>query len=271
MKMNIDKKNLPKILGIVVGIIVALVLVFFGFKLVQGVFTKAADAAPREVMITGITQNTAKVGWDTDQETQAVIEYGTSPTALNYFAPESTSTKKHTVEITLLSPSTTYYFQIRIGDKKYDNGGVPWTFATKGKGDVNITPGVSGTPPASSTAGPTAPAPTVQTGPIVRPTSSLVVNLPPPISTPIPLPTLAAYVCGSTDCVTICQSFNRTCSSQEWTRSGCLGKVNPMTCAVIYPTNTPAPTTTTAPTATPTPSPTATPTPTSTPTSTPTP
>lgn len=266
MGIQIDKKNLPKILGIGVGVIVALVLVFFGFKLVQGVFTKASDAAPREVIITGITQNTAKIGWDTDQETQAVIEYGTSPTALNYFAPESASTKKHSVEITLLSPSTTYYFQIRIGDKKYDNGGVPWTFATKGKGDTaSITPGAS--PSASSSSSSTGPTPTTQAGPIIRPTSSIVVNLPAPTATPIPLPTLAAYVCGETNCVAICQKLNKTCSSQEWFRSGCLGKVNPITCAVIYPTNTPAPTATTAPTATPTPSPT----PTSTPTPTPTP
>ncbi|MFA5770077.1 MAG: hypothetical protein WC894_01115, partial [Patescibacteria group bacterium] len=53
------------------------------------------------------------------------------PTALNFFAPESTKVKTHTIDLTLLSPSTTYYFDIRVGDTKYDNGGVPWTFTTK--------------------------------------------------------------------------------------------------------------------------------------------
>ena len=33
--------------------------------------------------------------------------------------------------LTLLSPGTTYYFDIQVGDKKYDNGGIPWTFTTK--------------------------------------------------------------------------------------------------------------------------------------------
>jgi hypothetical protein len=134
MNLKLDKAKLPKILSITVGGLLALVLVFIGFRLVQGVFTKAADAAPREVVITAITQNTARIGWSTDQETQAVIEYGTSPTALNFFAPEPAKTAKHTVDLTLLSPNTTYYFQVRIGDEKYDNGGVPWSFMTKRKG-----------------------------------------------------------------------------------------------------------------------------------------
>ena len=50
---------------------------------------------------------------------------------MNFFAPEAVKEKSHTLDLTLLSPSTTYYFSVRIGDKKFDNGGVPWTFTTK--------------------------------------------------------------------------------------------------------------------------------------------
>ncbi len=103
-----------------------------GFKIFSGVFTRAADFEPRDVVISNIDKNSVKISWATGVETQGVVEYGTTPTALNFFAPEPQKTKNHTVDLTLLSPSTTYYFQIRIGDKKYDNGGVPWTFTTKG-------------------------------------------------------------------------------------------------------------------------------------------
>lgn len=269
--MKIDKTNLPKILSIIIGSLLAIVVLFIGFKVVSGLFTKAADAAPREVLITGITQNSAKLGWSTDQETQGVVEYGTSPTSLNFFAPEAAKGQKHTVDLSLLSPNTTYYFQVRIGDQKYDNGGVPWTFTTKAKGDAATT----GTPtPSPSAAGitDTPNAPTVtsgassSTGPIIRPTSGIHVDLPKPTNTPMPLPTLASFVCGETDCIKICQKIGKTCSSQDWMRSSCVGKVNLTTCTQVVPTNTPAPTAaptnTPAPTASPTPTVSVTPTPT---------
>ncbi|MBI4973291.1 fibronectin type III domain-containing protein [Candidatus Roizmanbacteria bacterium] len=260
--MKLDKPKLTKILSISIGVLLAGVLIFVGFKLLQGVFTKASDTAPRDVIITGSTQSASHIGWTTDQETQGVIEYGSSPTSLNFFAPEAQKGKKHSVDITLLSPGTTYYFQIRVGDQKYDNGGVPWTFVTKAKGAAT-----DATPTATPTAT-VVPTPVVTAGALIRPTTSLSFKLPP---TPIPLPTLSSFVCGETSCITICQKLNRTCSSREWMTSGCVGKVNPLTCVQIVPTNTPAPTATGAPTATLTPQATATPTTilTSTPTATP--
>lgn len=276
--MKIDQKQLPKILSIVIGSILALVLIFVGFKLFQSVFTKAADSAPREVVIAAITQNTAKIAWSTDQETQAVIEYGTSPTALNFFSPEAQKGKSHSADLTLLSPTTTYYFQIRVGDQKYDNGGVPWTFTTKAKGSGGTvaTPSGSLVPTGVIPSGsvpstpPVSPGPTV---PVVRPTTSMVVNLPAPTATPVPLPTLSSFVCGSTDCIVICRAIGKTCSTQDWMRSGCVGKVNIATCVTITPTATPTvtPTVTLTPTSTLTPTPSLTPTLTPTPTITPTP
>lgn len=127
-----DKIKLSKIASIGIGIVIAILLMVMGFKVFSGVFTRAADFEPRDVVVSNIAENSAKLSWATGVETQGVVEYGTSPTALNFFAPEAVKTKTHTVDLTLLSPTTTYYFQIRIGDKKYDNGGVPWTFTTKG-------------------------------------------------------------------------------------------------------------------------------------------
>jgi len=272
MALPIDNKQLTKIASIGIGAVLAITLVVIGFKIIQGVFTKAADIVPRDIVINGIGENGAKIAWTTDQDSQAVIEYGTSPTSLNFFAPESQKTKNHTLDMSLLSPATTYYFQIRIGDKKYDNSGVPWTFTTKAKGVADVTPTI---PPTASQSSSIAAVPTVPAVTTPRPTSSLIIPSPVP-TVPLPTPTVPiVYTCGSTDCLQICQKVfitsPPTCSTQEYFQSGCLTKVTAKTCIVITPTSTPTPTTVPTTTLTPTLTPTTTPTPTPTTSITPTP
>jgi hypothetical protein len=126
-----------KILAIVIGIFIFIALVF-GYFTIFG--TRAADFEPRDVVVSNIEKNSVKAAWATGVDTQGVVEYGTTPTALNFFAPEAVKTKIHTIDLTLLSPSTTYYFDIRVGDTKYDNGGVPWTFTTKGAEESSVAP-----------------------------------------------------------------------------------------------------------------------------------
>lgn len=272
----------PALVKIAIGIVAGLVVVVGGFLLVQNVFTKASDSAPRDLIINGITTNSAKLSWTTDQETQGVIEYGSSPTSLNLFAPESQKQKNHTVEITLLSPATSYYFQIRIGETKYDNGGVPWTFSTKLTGSdvplatpsaaLSIAPSPALSPALSTTPVPTVVGTTPTSASAFGPLKGSTLRVVPtvimtPTSVPYAIPTLPSYVCGETDCLKICQKIwgaNITCSTQDWMRSGCVGKYVPGTCTV-------APTITPSPTVTPTPSATSTPTSTPTPTNTPTP
>ncbi|MFH0772940.1 MAG: hypothetical protein V1922_01365 [bacterium] len=53
-----------------------------------------------------------------------------------------------------------------------------------------------------------------------------------------PLPTLTLSVCGETDCVKVCSKIGKTCSTQDWMRSGCVGKVKLLSCTMIYPTPT---------------------------------
>lgn len=198
------KEQILKIASIIIGLVIFILLVYFGFRIFG---TRAADLEPRDVVISNISTNSVTVTWTTAQETQGVIEYGTTPTALNFFAPEPQKTKNHSVDLTLLSPSTTYYFQIRIGDKKYDNGGVPWTFTTKA---------VEKTVP--SQISPTLQAPT--------PTTSLSV-------TPTPLQSLkvddnsstATQVCNETDCQKIKEKLGKGCTTQDYFK--CILKLTP--------------------------------------------
>ena len=192
--------NNPKILkvaSIIIGAIIAILLLVLGFNVFQSVFTRAADYEPRDVVITDVAQNSVKIGWTTGVETQGVIEYGTTTTALNFFAPEPQKTKSHSVDLTLLSPASTYYFQIRIGDQKYDNGGVPWTFTTKGADQSVVAP-------------------------TAVPTQVTITVSPTPIQT-LDIPT--ATTCNETDCTKIKAKLGKGCSTQDYFK--CLRKLTP--------------------------------------------
>jgi len=203
--VNLSPK-ITKISSVFIGVVIAIILGLMALNM-GGVFTRASDVEPRDVVISDIGQNNAKVSWVTGIETQGVIEYGTTPTSLNFFAPEATKTKNHLVELTLLSPQTTYYFQIRIGDKKYDNGGVPWTFTTKGTETQPVnqpTPTITPTPISSDQS--------------KLPTPTAVQSL--EIETP-------ASSCLETDCDKIKQKLGKGCSTQDYFR--CLKKTSSST------------------------------------------
>lgn len=139
-----DKLRLPKLPAILIGIAISMFILVLGFIYLQGVPGRAEDQAPRDVVVSDITTNSVKINYATGIKTQGVVEYGVSPTALNSLAPEDESNINHEISLTLLSESTTYYFQIIISGKKYDNAGVPWTFSTKSTDsslstDVDVT------------------------------------------------------------------------------------------------------------------------------------
>lgn len=207
-----DQKKITKISAIVIGAIISIFLIIGGFKLIEGLFTRAADLEPRDVVVSDITQSSVKVSWATGEDSQGVVEYGTSPTALNFFGPESQKTKSHSIDLTLLSPTTTYYFQIRIGDQKFDNGGVPWAFTTKNIGDSTR----------QSTS-------TVESEPTPTPTRPAVIS--PTLSpTPISSINIGGAGCGETDCKKICQKLGKGCTFRDLVLNKCIGKVNINTC-----------------------------------------
>jgi len=178
---------LKKISAIFIGIFVFAALVYGYFTIFS---SRASDTSPRDVIISNIEKNSVKVVWTTGVESQGIIEYGTTPTALNFFAPESIKTKSHSVDLTLLSPDTTYYFDIRVGDSKFDNGGVPWNFTTKGT-DVS-----AGTP---STA--------------TIPTAGTINKSPTPIQR---LVISDGTNCSETDCMRVKQKLGKGCSTQDY-------------------------------------------------------
>lgn len=199
-----NNPKVKKIIAIVIGVILSVVMLVVGFRIFSTVFTRASDIEPREVVVSEIDANSAKIRWATGIETQGVIEYGTSPTALNFFAPEPSSTKDHQQELTLLSPNTTYYFQIRIGDKKYDNGGVPWTFTTRtsqqGR-EIDLSPTV---------------APATPTIPANQPTPIQEIEVP---------ATSEIQGCNETDCTKVKEMIGKGCTIQDYFK--CMRSLTP--------------------------------------------
>jgi hypothetical protein len=134
------KEKQVKTVTLVLGTITTLLVGLLGFRVISDtVFVRAGNFKPKNVAIVDIQKNSARIKWTSDSETQSVVEYGSSPTSLTFFAPEATKTKDHLVELNLLTSGNTYYFQIRTGDKVFDNEGVPWTFTTLDKNSQAAT------------------------------------------------------------------------------------------------------------------------------------
>ena len=204
---------IKKISAIVIGIVIFALLVF-GYFAVFG--TRAADFEPRDVIVSNIEKNSVRASWATGVDTQGVVEYGTTPTALNFFAPEATKTKTHSIDLTLLSPNTTYYFDVRVGDTKYDNGGVPWTFTTKGAESSAVFPTSVPTQPFDSAQG--------------KPTPFQKLQIPD-----------GTEGCTETDCTKIKEKLGKGCSTQDYFL--CLKKITPTTSSSeVTPTTTLTPT-----------------------------
>jgi len=200
-----------RILSTIVGIIIFILIVAIGFTVFK---SRAADVQPGTVRIEAISQNSARVVWSTDQATIGAIKYGTSEGALNFYAPESVKdpVTTHSVELTLLSPGSMYYFQIQIGDKLFYNSGVSWTFSTKSK---------DGTAPAANAS----PQPQVQPTAVV-PTAAVATSpQPSPIQTveiPTTAPATSSGSCTDTDCAVIKSKLGAGCSVTDLVKNNCL-------------------------------------------------
>ncbi len=81
------------------------------------------------VSISQITANSATITFTTPNPATTIIDYGVNPTNLTLSSSDIDRTS-HSIILNLLTPATTYYFTIKIGDSKYDNNGLPWTFTT---------------------------------------------------------------------------------------------------------------------------------------------
>jgi hypothetical protein len=150
MKKKINVKSL-----VIFGVLaVVMVLVVLAVSQVTTLMSGAAsDVEPQSVTaVSGDDGKSAVISWISDKESISKIEYGTTAASLVLMSAETSAVTNHSLSLTSLRPSTTYYFRIRVGDEVFDNGGIPYTFKTKADTSlvVTVTPTVAAVNNASS-------------------------------------------------------------------------------------------------------------------------
>lgn len=198
-----------RIVSTIVGIGIFVLLVIIGFRIIG---SRASDFQPLNVTITDISENSAKITWETGDPTLGAIKYGTTQNALNFYAPETNKdlTKTHSVELTLLSPGSTYFFEIQIADKMYGNAdGSSWSFTTKTKD------------------GQSAPEPTAPQSVVPTTATVLVSPSPTPVQS-LEIPnddsaTTVSTVCSETTCDGIKAKLGSGCTVSDLAKNNCLG------------------------------------------------
>lgn len=205
--MTMPKLSVQKIAAIVVGVLSVTAGVFFGFRALS---SRASSNEPQNVKVSEINENAATVSWTSGTEAQCTLQYGTTPAALTFFGPETLASTNHNVKLSLLSPKTTYYFQIKCGESTFTNAGVPWSFSTTDPGSGSV--GVA-TPSAALVPSPTTSA---LRSPTARPTTSV---RPPPIQT-LKVPENPS--CPETDCAAVKAKLGQGCNTQDYFK--CLRK-----------------------------------------------
>ncbi|KKR88393.1 MAG: hypothetical protein UU37_C0004G0011 [Candidatus Gottesmanbacteria bacterium GW2011_GWA2_41_12] len=103
---------------------------------------------PGEIKITNITESSMSVSWTTSVKTAGTLSYGETAnlgfTALDDRDEDGNPKNYETHHVTIrnLKENTKYFFKIISGNKKFDNGGDPYSAFTGGKinGSVQLDP-----------------------------------------------------------------------------------------------------------------------------------
>lgn len=130
-----------KILGLAFLLVVALLASILAGRTASQYFARASGCPALNVKAVQVGSNNAVITWETKDDTQGRVQYGTDPQNLSISA-EASSGKTHNVPLTLLTPNTPYYFLVAIGNAVCDTAGsqecdkdhlekcAPWNFTT---------------------------------------------------------------------------------------------------------------------------------------------
>ncbi len=107
------------------------------WAMIEEMSTAGPDNTPpviSNVASSEITSSGAKITWDTDEPSDSVVNYGTSP-ALGSTESDATMVTSHSITLAGLSEATTYYYEVQSTDSSSntavdDNNGSYYTFTT---------------------------------------------------------------------------------------------------------------------------------------------
>ncbi len=76
-----------------------------------------------------VSSNQAQVLWETDEPANSLVKYGASQQSLNPVG-DASNVVQHNVQISSLTPNTTYYYTVQSGSVVDDNAGGLYSFST---------------------------------------------------------------------------------------------------------------------------------------------
>ncbi|OGD72784.1 hypothetical protein A3K29_01395 [Candidatus Collierbacteria bacterium RIFOXYB2_FULL_46_14] len=131
-------KRIPTMLGIfilIAGLVAGVILV----NTRQGLESKAGPSeSPKNLKISNLNATTFSVSWTTDTPLTGLTKYSQDPAKIvtpagdvrDQISGTSQSYNSHTVNVSGLAASTTYYFLIVSGSGTYDDNGKPFSVRT---------------------------------------------------------------------------------------------------------------------------------------------
>ncbi len=125
-------KKIPTLIAIIV-LVIGIGLGIIGVQSARTFRLGASpDAAPTDVRITNITANSFTVSWVTDKKVLGFAKVGRSATVLDQTINGTDSDLKNLnlLNVTGLTPQTTYFLKINSDGVDFDNNGIPWQITT---------------------------------------------------------------------------------------------------------------------------------------------
>lgn len=205
---------MARYVSIGLGAIISIIGVVMMFRVFENNFIAASDKSPREVNISEIGANQAKITWTSDASYIGSLDLGTAIDRLDSHYQEISTEKrtKHEVLVTLLAADTTYYFQVEDDTGViYKNAsapgqaGLPWSFTTKSKEQQNSGTVVNPIPSRGVTL------PMLKVSP--TPIQSLII--PDNSSSSIQIPS-DSDSCSQSDCAAIHSRLGRGCTITDY-------------------------------------------------------
>jgi hypothetical protein len=129
----IKKATIPTFLGLVVLIVGVVAGVFFLRNSQIFKIGASADAAPKDIRVGNVTDNSATISWTTDKQTSGTLNWGTSEGNTGKAENEDQSGQKyfnHSINLSGLVPNTNYFYKINSDGTIFDNGGIAWKLTT---------------------------------------------------------------------------------------------------------------------------------------------
>ncbi|MGA2910408.1 MAG: Ig-like domain-containing protein [Candidatus Microgenomates bacterium] len=128
----IKRSKIPTILGIVVLLVGTFAGVFFLGR--NQVFRIGANptSTPKDVRVSNLSDISATVSWTTGGQTSDFLNWGTTQNVGSIENESQTNEKffNHSITLSGLKASTTYFYKINSEGTTFDNNGVPWQFTT---------------------------------------------------------------------------------------------------------------------------------------------